>query len=560
MPQSVASRLLPADIIPDPAAPPTEAPRTAAFDSQGLASGTWDGYPEPDVQTRLHGLAGIFAVAFAIGALSSLLFTTEASGRWTLTTLSLALSLISAGLFAFLRRRPLTKSVAFYLGLGYIVLGAFAMAVGEVLLRPEPDTSRIGFSGIALWLLVFPVLIPASPMHTLVTGLLAASAAPLLYTASLLTGASALPWPLLLNWFLPNYAAAGLAVALSYQVRRWSHALAEARREIREMGSYRLVRHIGGGGMGDVWTAEHRLLRRPAAIKFVRGPDHGVDPQTLRRFQQEAQSIARLSSPTTVAVYDYGISQDGHWFYAMELLNGTDLHRLVRTEGRLPIDRAVAFLRQTCESLAEAHGQGLLHRDIKPANIMVCRLGLRVDRIKVLDFGLAHCVGGHDHGAELSGTPGFIAPEIILGLNAPDTRSDVYAIGCLAYWLLAGQEVFPERDAHAKLKAHLLEEPVPLDRVRSDVPADVLDIVQACLEKTPAHRLPDAAAVLEQLDAVPARGDWTEADARAWWADYQTPTGDPTTTAASDATTSPLSGSSPSLETSPERARQPAKA
>src|SRR5262245_24008926 len=220
------------------------------------------------------------------------------------------------------------------------------------------------------------------------------------------------------------------------------------------MGSYHLVELLGRGGMGEVWRGEHRLLKRPAAIKLVRpellGANSDADSHDmLRRFEREAQATAALSSPHTIRLFDFGVTSDRTFYYVMELLAGRDLESLVREFGPVPADRALFLLRQACHSLADAHARGLVHRDVKPANIYTCRMGLEYDFVKVLDFGLVKFADRTAMQQTLmtaahttTGTPAYMAPELILGEADIDRRADVYALGCVAYYLLTGQLVF----------------------------------------------------------------------------------------------------------------------
>ena len=270
------------------------------------------------------------------------------------------------------------------------------------------------------------------------------------------------------------------------------------------MGSYRLTELLGRGGMGEVWRAEHRLLARTAAIKLVRpevlGASNEADVKlALRRFEREARATAALNSPHTIRLYDFGTTNDGAFYYVMELLSGRDLESMVREFGPLPAERVVYLLRQVCHSLADAHARGLVHRDIKPANIYVCRMGLDYDFIKVLDFGLVKFRGSTadqtlvtgDH--PTTGTPAYMAPEVILGAADVDRRADVYALGCVAYYLLTGQLVF-EADTPMKMLMHHVQtkpEP-PSARTELPIPRDLEELVMACLEKDPEKRPPDA--------------------------------------------------------------------
>ena len=242
----------------------------------------------------------------------------------------------------------------------------------------------------------------------------------------------------------------------------------------------------------------------------------------LTRFRREAQVAASLRSPHTVELYDFGIAEDQTFYLVMELLEGLDLESLVIEKGPLPASRVIFILRQVCESLEEAHAAGLVHRDIKPANIHLGRLGLRHDFVKVLDFGIVKSVGKTDvtqTQATLAGltlgTPAYMAPEIALG-QPFDGRADIYALGCVAYYLLSGRLVFEAKQPMQLLLKRVEEEPPRLSsRTEIEVPLELERLVMACLARTPAHR-PTAAELSRGLAAVPI-APWTEADAATWW-------------------------------------------
>jgi serine/threonine-protein kinase len=296
------------------------------------------------------------------------------------------------------------------------------------------------------------------------------------------------------------------------------------------MGSYRLESRLGKGGMGEVWRASHRMLARPAAVKLVRadvlGIDEGSYGTALARFEREAQVTAALESPHTVELYDYGVSDDGSLYYVMELLDGVDLDRLVEQYGALPAERVIHVLRQVCASLGEAHRRGLVHRDVKPANIYLCRRALEYDFVKVLDFGLVrqHSGLGTEEPADnlskmgtIIGTPAYMAPEVIRGRPA-DARSDIYAVGCVAYWLLTGVKVFDAPTAPALLVAQASEEPVaPSQRRDLDIPPGLEALVLACLEKDPETRIQTVEEIVARLSRVELERDWSQERAESWW-------------------------------------------
>jgi serine/threonine-protein kinase len=326
-----------------------------------------------------------------------------------------------------------------------------------------------------------------------------------------------------------------LGTTLATIVSRVLYGLRRQVAEATELGQYLLEEQIGGGGMGEVWRARHRLLIRPAAVKLIGQralAAMGGDPELLvRRFEREARATAALTSPHTVQLYDFGVAEDGRLYYVMELLDGLDLDTLVRQHGPVPAERVVHLLRQVCSALQDAHGNGLVHRDIKPANVVVSRAGTTFDFVKVLDFGLVKLDGARRAGEpaiELSadnswsGTPGYMAPEVVLGTADTDHRVDLYALGCVAYWLLTDALVFEGDNAIQVMLQHAQAEP-PRPSLRTDrpIPAGLEDLIMQCLEKDPARRPASAEVVSERLAAVPLASEWTSERAEQWWAMHQ---------------------------------------
>ncbi len=306
-----------------------------------------------------------------------------------------------------------------------------------------------------------------------------------------------------------------------------------ARKEVRELGSYRLLRRIGEGGMGEVWLAEHRLLARPAAIKLVHGKAIAEESREkvagiLAGFEKEARVTANLASPHTVRLFDYGVSRDGVFFYVMELLDGVDLQALVDHWGPQPLGRVVRVLDQVCSSLAEAHDAGMVHLDIKPANVFLCRQGDEADVGKVLDFGLVkvHAEGRGEEGELddlVAGTPAYMSPERGLGRTDVDGRADLYSVGCLAFWLLTGRTVFDTDQPTVMLRHHVNSPPQrPSEVSARPVPLEMDHLVLQCLAKDPAQRPGDARELRQLLAEVPIPEDqlWTDREIRAWWAEH----------------------------------------
>lgn len=321
---------------------------------------------------------------------------------------------------------------------------------------------------------------------------------------------------------LRNVLGSALAVTQGPVLEVGDHLLDSGMR----VGSYSLIEQLGSGGMGEVWLARHQLLARPAAVKIVREVVAGVaeDRQALRqRFAREAQATAELQSPHTVQLFDFGVTETGSFYYVMERLRGMDLQRMVERHGPLPPERVVFLLEQACLSLSEAHAMGLVHRDIKPANLFVCRLGFEYDFLKVLDFGVVSRQGPDleepiTGAGVVLGTPGFLAPELATPRGAFDHRADVYALGCVACWLLTGRRPYDGSDAKGRL-AQQWDTPPPAPSTFSPqpLPAALDALVLECLSKDAALRPPTARALAERLAAVPVERAWDQQRARAWW-------------------------------------------
>jgi serine/threonine-protein kinase len=445
--------------------------------------------------------------------------------------LSLAAVLMGLGMFVLERRKLVTPSTLLGIGMAFEIVVAFSIAMVETSWPLDPQQPIMGLSSLGPWIVAVGVIIPNRPGWTLVTALAAATMWPVAYSINYARFDFALPpWGTLLAWPVINYVLA----LLSYFIGKRIYGTAIAAQSAIDLGSYRLVAQIGKGGMGEVWRASHQMLARAAAIKLIKaeaiaGQSARQASLSLRRFRREANVIASLQSPHTVYLYDFGTSRDGRWYYVMELLDGISLQELVANFGPVPGPRVVAILQQACESLEEAHQQGLVHRDLKPSNIMLCKLALQHDFVKVLDFGLAKFVGPAE-GTQLTmegvtaGTPAYMAPEIALGHPDVDARADIYALGCIAYFLLTGTLVFPDESPMSMALKQVQETPEPPSR-RTELPIspDLERIVMHCLEKKAADRPATARDVADRLAAcnLPA---WTTEEATAWWERHLPPT------------------------------------
>jgi serine/threonine protein kinase len=448
-------------------------------------------------------------------------------------------------------------------GAGALDAIGIVVACGFLSLMAVDDAGQILQVLLALnvTVMIRAILIPSRPGRTLVLTALAFLPTVVICIArhhptALLPGFSAgyQKQYMTLNTILWSVLGTTLATIIS----RITYGLRRQVAEANELGQYVLEEKIGGGGMGEVWRAHHRLLIRPAAIKLIRPQVAGDPGLLLRRFEREARATAALKSPHTVQLYDFGATEDGRLYYVMELLDGLDLDTLVRQYGPLPAERVVHLLRQVCSSLQDAHGNGLVHRDIKPANVVVSRAGTTFDFAKVLDFGLVKLdsagprslpraserggsgaagrspMGRSENDAvkltaedSTSGTPAFMAPEVVLGVADTDHRVDLYALGCVGYWLLTGKLIFEGRNA-VEVMYHHAHTPPPRPSTRLEVPisAQLEDLIMECLEKDPARRPFSAEAVSTRLDAVSPESAWTVERAERWWATHRPPPAD----------------------------------
>jgi serine/threonine-protein kinase len=313
------------------------------------------------------------------------------------------------------------------------------------------------------------------------------------------------------NWSFIALIFSTIASAVLYGLRRQI-------RDARKLGQYTLGEKLGQGGMGVVYRASHAMLRRPTAIKLLSDSGNA----SLARFEQEVQVLAGLSHPNIVTVHDYGRTGDGSFYYAMELLDGMDLEKLVAVDGPQPPERVIHILRQAARGLHEAHEVGLVHRDIKPANVFVCQHWGEPDAVKVLDFGLAKNNANPPASVTAAdvvlGTPLFISPEAVKDPTLVDVRSDLYSLGAVAYHLLTGEPVFTGHTVFEVCAQHLHSAPVsPSERLGRAIPPDLEAIVLRCLAKTPDDRYASAAELERALGTCTAANEWSADRARDWW-------------------------------------------
>jgi eukaryotic-like serine/threonine-protein kinase len=395
------------------------------------------------------------------------------------------------------------------------VLGCYDMMAFTLLGVPAPRFDLVITMVYVLFQMTRAVIVPSTVRRTILVCSLCAL--PLLLMTWLLARHAPDAWtadrivyaPLYTAlWCLDSAIPAALASSVIYGLRQQV-------REAKQLGPYTLEEKLGEGGMGSVYRARHALLRRPTAVKLLRADRTGE--AALLRFEREVQLTSQLSHPNTVSIYDYGRTADGIFYYAMEYLDGLDLQRLVELAGAQPPARVVHILSQVCRALSEAHGLGSIHRDIKPANIILCEHGGAQDVVKVVDFGLVKSLGNSDD-AQLSmaeaivGTPHCLAPEAIRSSEA-DLRSDLYALGAVGYFLLAGKHMF-EGESAMEVCAHQLHTTPPA--LPEHVPTALAEVLMRCLSKDPDARPQSATELLHALAAldIPA---WTELQARSWW-------------------------------------------
>jgi serine/threonine-protein kinase len=518
--------------------PPKQvAPRPDTSVSESRATGRLTTrLPTELVAEQAQRLTAFATVAFALWCFALALdvvvlplISATWTRNWRIVSIEIAGAIGSAAMCWYQRRAGTSLDQKSIAGLGVMLMNAALIAAANAWALPAPTgrAEDIGRpSWIALVIVIYAMIAPGTPRRMLVASLIAATLDPAAYLILWLLG---LPSPnavqaLALCW--PAYACAFIAVVPAKVLHRIGRRLKEA----QELGSYQLVEKLGHGGMGEVWRAEHRLLARDAAIKLVRPEVLGVRDDTeaqlvLRRFEREAQATAALSSPNTIRVFDFGITDEGTFYYVMELLEGRDLESLVREFGPLSADRTIFLLRQVCHSLADAHARGLVHRDIKRANIYVCRMGLDYDFVKVLDFGLVK-FRDRPRGADslttmdqvTTGTPAYMAPEAILGDSDVDRRADVYALGCVAYFALTGSLVFEAESSMKMLIQHLHAQPTrPSERSELPIPRELDDLVMACLQKDPGLRPQNAGELLGMAYSCRCAEGWGQPQAEQWW-------------------------------------------
>jgi predicted Ser/Thr protein kinase len=441
------------------------------------------------------------------------------------STLHLAATLIFGAASLLRRARPLPLATLRTIDLAVLIGSCLIFALmGTQIGRMRIATGQDGVLGAYAGLL--------AALHTVAAR---AIAVPSTATRTAwATTVALLPIPVAVAWvggshpsvWLNSAIWCALSIAIATAGSRTIFGLRSEAARVRRLGQYALEERIGAGGMGVVYRASHAMLRRPTAIKLL--PPDRAGEASLVRFEREVQLTAQLSHPNTVAIYDYGRTPDGVFYYAMEYLDGINLDDLVRGYGAQPPGRVISILEQVCGALAEAHGRGLIHRDIKPANIILTERGGEPDVAKVVDFGLVKPLSRDDPSLSasascvLTGTPLYMSPETMTSPDSADPRSDLYAVGAVGYFLLTGKPVFDGASVFEIIGHHLHTPPVPpSQRVTHAVPADLEALILKCLRKSPAERPPHARALRDELRRSSAAEAWTSEDAAAWWRGFR---------------------------------------
>jgi hypothetical protein len=504
----------------------------------GAAGDTWTGSPFVQARLALLGktvflLAGGFflvvnGMLIAGGGLAVLpSLVTQAN------VMHFVAASVMGALWLLAKLRPWSLRALTILDTGSMFLAGTSLA--SMAAQNDEKQLMAGVFALSVTIMARAVLIPSTATRTFVLSWLAAAQ---LLIVSVIFHHPA-PIPGFSSGFLKALVTVNallwltISTTLSTVTSRTIYGLRQQISKASEIGQYTLEEKIGSGGMGEVWRATHRMLIRPAAVKLITAPALGSTPTRdpelrLRRFEREARATGRLKSPHTVQLYDFGVTDDGTLYYVMELLDGMDLDTLVDQFGPLPPERAVHILLQACASLEEAHQNGLVHRDVKPANLIVSRISSEWDFVKVLDFGLVKLESTAQSQASVrisaesnvSGTPGFIAPESVLG-GESDHRVDIYAVGCVAYWLLTGKLVFEGPGAIKVLSDHVHTQPMPPSgRTDQPIPQELEQLILQCLEKDPSKRPSSATELRSRLRALELPTPWTPERAEGWWLEH----------------------------------------
>lgn len=444
-------------------------------------------------------------------------------------------------LVIFLLRVPRPSKEIIIISVVYENLMAFTIALHDGFwFYPTPYNPEPRLFWSCIWILAFPIIVPYSPRISLFSSL---------SSIVLIMGAIALPILVVPEQIPPKIVFRMVlethlfCAVVAYFISRMLNHLNWQLANEKKKGSYQLIRQLGEGSMGQVWLAKHRMLHRPAAMKIIQqdrlhGASEEIRQEVITRFEREAQATARLHNQHSINIYDFGTMEDDSFFYVMEALNGTDLQQFVNRFGPLPEERVIYLMLQIAESLQEAHAIGLVHRDLKPANIFICRYGFQTDFIKVLDFGMVKYQEDLQETfqrmtktqvstnieltteGQLAGTPAYMAPEMIMGKKI-DHRYDVYAFGCVAYFLLTGTRVFQGESLESQLYSHMEEKPkTPSERSGATFHPLLETLIMSCLKKNPNDRPANMDILIAELKAVPFADPWTPEKANLWWNEF----------------------------------------
>jgi len=512
-------------------------PEARPQDSKGISASLPPDLLE-QVRARVRVLALILLIAFSFEpflylcawVLGKLFRFPVAFANLGFLAVSAGAAAASLGLLLVARDRRVSASRLHTLGLAYEIVICFIIALTTYWPYYNDKGILPNLTWVPAVVILFPLILPGPPRRMLAAAIAAGAMAPLALLVLDLSGKV----PVNGGAYYEAIVASAFSVGFAYMGARVLYRLGREVAAARELGSYRLEERLGQGGMGEVWRARHRMLARPAAIKLIRptGAGNGaamISKESMSRFEREAQVIARLRSPHTVDLFDFGVADNGSFYYVMELLEGLDADTLVRRFGPVPAERAVYLLTQICHSLSEAESCGLIHRDIKPANIFLCRYGEDCDFVKVLDFGLVKAFDEpKEAGPALTrenmvhGTPAFIAPEQAMGRADVDARVDIYATGCVAYWLLTGRLVFTADTPMGYLVHHINTPPRPPSALAElPIPPALDSLVLSCLAKDPAQRPQSARELSRRLMEIESASAWTEERAQEWWDRHQ---------------------------------------
>jgi tRNA A-37 threonylcarbamoyl transferase component Bud32 len=520
----------------------SEAPPNLQARATGLTHGRELSDPHAFLHRRVRLYARILAAFFSafavIGAIKVLTFPFGLTGWLGVVAQGVFVAVAAAMVAAWLslrRSRPSMAALQRFESAGTVLAGVALAAAMHVL---PGGILQLGiFLSVALMLIVRAAVVPSTVRRTVAVGLLCSVAMALIgYQRSLTLGvdAPAFPtrpdpdlinrwathymWTILGSWGVIFTLATGVVSQVIYR-------LTDTARSAMRLGNYTLERKLGEGGMGVVYLARHALMARPAALKLLRSDR--VTDQALRRFEREVRQTSELAHPNTIRVFDFGRTPDGRFYYVMEFLDGLDLAQLVERFGPQPASRVIYVLAQVAHALDEAHRHGLVHRDVKPGNVVLCDLGGAADTAKLLDFGLAKEVDAPPDlrvsvAGKITGTPMYMAPESIVAPEEVDGRTDLYALGAVAYFMVTGHHVFEARTVVEACGHHLHSVPVrPSERLGAPVSEDLEAVLLRCLAKRPEDRFPDTLALRDALLACRDAEAWGLAEARAWWDRHQ---------------------------------------